>query len=145
MSRWTDLRTEIGGVRKAAQNVDTEADLARYVYDRSSAYVGADHESIVVQLICHALEAWNQANGEDGEALGTTPGPWRVPGANVFRVVAPEAPHENQPSGMCPPYPWAIVAECDPGSVGGEQAAANARLIASLHNRHVLASPTGGE
>lgn len=60
-----------------------------------------------------------------------TPGPWEVPGANVFRVVAPEAPHENKGSGLAPPYPWAIVADTDPDSVGGPEAAANARLIAA--------------
>jgi hypothetical protein len=61
----------------------------------------------------------------------STPGPWRIPGANIFRVVAPDAPHQNKPSGMCPPYAWAVVCETDPESVGGPQAAANARLISA--------------
>lgn len=60
-----------------------------------------------------------------------TPGPWVVPGANVFRVVSSHAQHQNKRSGMAPPYPWAIVADMAPESVGGEQAAANARLIAA--------------
>jgi hypothetical protein len=63
--------------------------------------------------------------------MSHTAAPWEVPAANVFRVVAPGAPHENKPDGACPPYPWAIIAETDPQSVGGEQAAANARLIAA--------------
>lgn len=58
-----------------------------------------------------------------------TKGPWEIPVANLFRVVAPEAQHMNEPSGMAPPYPWAVVAETDPKSVGGVQANANALLI----------------
>jgi hypothetical protein len=79
-----------------------------------------------------------EVNRDGGRGEGTmsdmsesTPGQWRIPGANVFRVVAPDAPHQNKRSGMCPPYEWAIVCETDPESVGGPQAAANARLIAA--------------
>lgn len=46
-------------------------------------------------------------------ARTATPGPWAVPVANVFRVVAPGAPHYNPPMGMTPPYPWRIVHEPD--------------------------------
>ena len=60
-----------------------------------------------------------------------TDGPWEIPGANLFRIVAPSAPHQNKPAGLCPPYPWAVIADVDPDSLGGEQAAANARLIAA--------------
>lgn len=68
-----------------------------------------------------------------GLAAAATPGPWAVPVANVFRVIAPDQPHINEPMGMTPPYPWRIVAEmgveetaardaafiaaCDPGTI----------------------------
>ncbi len=61
-------------------------------------------------------------------------GPWEVPVANVFSVVAPKMEHQNKREGMCPPYPWAIVAETDPDSVGGEAAAGFARAIAAVPN-----------
>lgn len=61
-------------------------------------------------------------------------GPWEVPGANVFKVVAPNMEHQNKKEGMCPPYPWAIIADTDPESVGGETAAACARAIAAVPN-----------
>jgi hypothetical protein len=41
-----------------------------------------------------------------GREAAATPGPWAVPGANVFRVIAPEAEHHNPRMGECPPYPW---------------------------------------
>lgn len=44
-------------------------------------------------------------------AEAATPGPWKVPIANVFVVVAPNAPHHNPPEGLCPPYPWRVVVE----------------------------------
>lgn len=42
-----------------------------------------------------------------------TPGPWAVPGANVFRVIAPEAEHHNPTQGRTSPYPWRVI--CDAG------------------------------
>ena len=54
-----------------------------------------------------------------------TPGPWAIPVANVFRVVAPNVkPLQGH-------YPWAVVADTDPDSLGGPEAAATARLIAA--------------
>ncbi len=66
------------------------------------------------------------------EGIMNIKGPWEVPGANVFRVVAPNMEHQNKKSGICPPYPWAIVATTDPESVGGEAAAAFARAISAV-------------
>jgi hypothetical protein len=69
-----DFGVEMEGVRKAARNVDTVGQLARYVYDRASAYVGADHETVTVQLFINALEAWKPTttrpapSAEDSEA-----------------------------------------------------------------------------
>lgn len=59
-------------------------------------------------------------------------GPWEVPGANIFKVVAPNMEHQNKKEGMCPPYPWAVIADTDPESVGGENAAGLARAISAL-------------
>lgn len=55
-----------------------------------------------------------------------TPGPWAIPNANVFRVIAPDAEHHNPKQGRTPPYPWRIVA--DMGDEG--TAAADATFIA---------------
>ncbi len=63
-----------------------------------------------------------------------TPEPWAVPVANVFRVIAPHAPHNNKKSGMCPPYEWAIACDVDPESTNGPEAAANARRIVACVN-----------
>jgi hypothetical protein len=71
-------------------------------------------------------------------ASKSTPGPWAVMGANVFRVVAPGAPHENEMSGICPPFPYAIVCETNPDSVPGDQAAANAQAISQLPTMQAL-------
>ena len=59
-------------------------------------------------------------------AEAATPGPWAVPGANVFRVIAPEAEHHNPRMGACPPYPWRVIAE--PSSY--DPSAADAEFIA---------------
>ena len=59
-------------------------------------------------------------------ANAATPGPWEVPGANVFRVVAPSATHTNRRQGLSPPYPWLVVA--DMGDPDGN--ARDARFIA---------------
>jgi hypothetical protein len=56
-----------------------------------------------------------------------TSGPWAVPGANVFRVVAPDAPHSNPRQGHHPPYPWRVVADLD-GPDGSDD---DARFIAA--------------
>jgi len=55
-----------------------------------------------------------------------TPGPWAVPVANVFRVIAPEEEHHNPPHGLTPPYPWHIV--CKMSDFDGE--ATDAEFIA---------------
>jgi len=62
------------------------------------------------------------------EALceAATPGPWVLPVANVFRVIAPDEPHTNKKEGICPAYPWRIV--CDMGVPDGQ--GADARFIA---------------
>lgn len=59
-------------------------------------------------------------------AEAATPGPWAIPNANVFRVIAPDAQHTNPKQGMGPPYPWRIVA--DMGDQDGN--AADALFIA---------------
>ena len=52
MSKWTDIQTEVEGVEKAVRNLDGEPrQIARYIYDRASAYVGADHEGVTVALM----------------------------------------------------------------------------------------------
>ncbi len=56
-------------------------------------------------------------------AEAATPGPWAVPVANVFRVVCPGAEHHNPPMGLCPPYPWRVIAEpsvYDPSAADAE-------------------------
>lgn len=65
---WRGKKTELDGVKKAAQNVDDPRQLAEYVYDRSSAYIGPGHESMVVSLTKQALVSWatRRARG-DGE------------------------------------------------------------------------------
>jgi hypothetical protein len=40
-----------------------------------------------------------------------TPGPWAIPTANIFRVIAPEQPHTNPKQGLSPPYPWRVIAD----------------------------------
>lgn len=67
-------------------------------------------------------------------AEAATPGPWGIPGENVFRVVAPETQNQGDPY-----YRWAVIADADPSSVDGEQAAANACYIAAFHPPTVLA------
>ena len=52
-----------------------------------------------------------------------TPGPWEVPAANVFRVLAPGAPHHNPPQGLCPPYPWRVVVEASQNDPSAEDVA----------------------
>ena len=57
-SKWTDIDTEIEGVRKAARNLKGDPrPLAEYVYDRASAYIGPMHEDVTVALIAAAVEA----------------------------------------------------------------------------------------
>ena len=56
-SRWTGTEREVEGVRKAARNVGKREQLARYIYERVSAYVGPDHEEVAVNLIFAALNA----------------------------------------------------------------------------------------
>lgn len=51
------LLIEIDGIRKAAHNLTETAQLAHYVYDRCSAYVGADHQGWSEALITAAIEA----------------------------------------------------------------------------------------
>ena len=63
-----------------------------------------------------------------------TGGPWAVPVANVFRVLAPGEPHSNPAEGKAPPYPWRIVADL----IGPDANAADAVAIAHLRN---LAAP----
>ena len=71
-----------------------------------------------------------------------SPEPWAIPGANVFRVVAPSATHQNKPKGMCPPYGWAIVCDTDPDSVSGEAAAENAlRIVRCVNALEGVRSP----
>lgn len=64
-----------------------------------------------------------------------TPTPWAIPGANVFRVIAPEDPRKDQRG-----Y-WRIVADLIPEAYQdeediGPEAAANARLIVRAVNNH---------
>lgn len=66
-------------------------------------------------------------------AEAATPGPWAIPAANVFRVIAPDAPHTNP--GPYTPYPWRVVA--DMGEHDGT--AADARHIASFSPDTVFA------
>lgn len=110
---------------------------------------------VAISFICHMLQELNEpeilrlvlmgwknqagmwADGftepvSPARAAQPTPGPWAILGANVFRVIAPAAPHQNEPEGKCPAFPYAIVCETDPKSVGGEQAAANCRAISQL-------------
>jgi hypothetical protein len=55
-SRWTDLETELAGIRAATRNLDSDPfKLAHYVYEVCAAYVGADHQGICEQLIAEAL------------------------------------------------------------------------------------------
>ena len=72
-------------------------------------------------------------------AEAATPGPWEIPVANVFRVVAPKARHHNPPSGKAPPYPWAIIADADTEGTSGEQAASNMQYISAFDPPTVLA------
>src|SRR5690606_23902433 len=72
-------------------------------------------------------------------AEAATPGPWEIPVANVFRVVAPKAGHHNPPSGKAPPYPWAIIADADTEGTSGKQAASNMQYIATFDPPTVLA------
>src|SRR5690606_17625289 len=72
-------------------------------------------------------------------AEAATPGPWEIPAANVFRVVAPKAGHHNPPSGKAPPYPWAIIADADTEGTSGEQAASNMQYISTFDPPTVLA------
>jgi len=72
-------------------------------------------------------------------AEAATPGPWEIPVANVFRVVAPKARHHNPPSGKAPPYPWAIIADADTEGTSGEQAASNMQYISTFDPPTVLA------
>jgi len=60
-------------------------------------------------------------------ADAATRGPWEVPVANVFRVIAPSATHTNERQGLTPPYPWLVVA--DMGDPDGN--ARDARFIAA--------------
>lgn len=63
-----------------------------------------------------------------------TPGPWAVPAANVFRVIAPDQPHSNSKQGITPPYPWRVVA--DMGEHDGD--AHDAAFIANVSPDVVL-------
>jgi len=63
-------------------------------------------------------------------ADAATPGPWEVPVANVFRVIAPSATHTNRRQGLSPPYPWLVVA--DMGDPDGN--ARDARFIAAARS-----------
>lgn len=51
--------------------------------------------------------------------------PWRIPVANIFRVMAPNQQNENG---------TAVVCDTSPESVGGEYAAGNARRIMACVN-----------
>lgn len=64
-----------------------------------------------------------------------TPGPWAIPAPNVFRVIAPNAPHTNSAQGRTPPYPWAVV--CDTGEE--PTAHHDARFIATMNPSVALA------
>lgn len=66
-------------------------------------------------------------------AEAATPSPWAVPVANVFRLIAPEAEHDNQPMGKTPPYPWLIIADLVDGR------AADVTHAASWHPAVALA------
>lgn len=70
-----------------------------------------------------------------------TPGRLAIPAANVFRVIAPDAPHNNKKEGWCSPYPWAIVCDVCPESTSGEEAHANARRIVSCWNACIGIAP----
>lgn len=70
-------------------------------------------------------------------AKAATPGPWAIPVANVFRVIAPEAEHENPRMGLTPGYPWRVVADTDPFNVN-DTAAAEATFIATFNPSTVL-------
>jgi len=63
-------------------------------------------------------------------AEAATPGPWAIPVANMFRVIAPEAQHTNGPAGATPPYPWCIVADVGHETTGP----ADAEFIAAARN-----------
>lgn len=84
-------------------------------------------------------------------ASKATPGPWVVPVANVFRVIAPDEPHNNPKQGMTPPYPWRVVAEMgDPDGSAADAAfiaKANPKaiqdLLAALSEETLVAFLTG--
>jgi hypothetical protein len=64
-----------------------------------------------------------------------TPTPWAIPGANVFRVIAPHDPRKDRYG-----Y-WRIVADFIPEAYAdeegiGPEAAANARLVVRAVNSH---------
>lgn len=56
-SDWAGLHVEIDGVRKAARNLkDNHRQLAAYVYERCSAFMGGEHEAIATMLIHAAID-----------------------------------------------------------------------------------------
>jgi hypothetical protein len=59
----------------------------------------------------------------EARAEAATPGPWAIPNANVFRVIAPDAEHHNPPQGMTPPYPWRVICEEGEADANGHDAA----------------------
>jgi hypothetical protein len=58
----------------------------------------------------------------EARAEAATPGPWAIPNANVFRVIAPDAEHHNPPQGMTPPYPWRVICEEGEADANGHDA-----------------------
>lgn len=82
---------------------------------------------------------------DDLDAVKPTIGLWAVMASNLYRVVAPAAPHRNMPSGICPPFPYAIVCETNPESVGGEEAARNASAISKLPEMNQMLLEMRGE
>jgi len=66
MADWAGLDAEIEGVRLAKRNQRGDhIALARYVYDRASAYIGTDHDKTAEALIAASLEPAPTEGQED--------------------------------------------------------------------------------
>jgi hypothetical protein len=71
-----------------------------------------DVPELMANLEQSLLEAKAAFNFRDvrSRCAAATPGPWAVPVANVYRVIAPDQPHTNVKEGLTA-YPWRIVAD----------------------------------
>lgn len=68
-STWIGIARELEGVKAAVANVSEPEVLARYLYDRISAYIGPDHERVAVALMEAALsENRNGPPESEGES-----------------------------------------------------------------------------